>query len=108
MEKLNNILEHEFYQKRIEMIMYDKAMKKLYIKLEDVKDDDDINEFISQLKRDIAYNSMQMIDESWYEVKQINKKRKIDDTEEIKTCSQPIGLCRCSNEFPIEMPKLVE
>ena len=108
MEKLQIILEHEFLQKRIEMIMYDKAKKKLYIKLEDVKDDDDINEFIDQLKRNIAYNSMKMIDESWYEVKMILKKRKIDEDEEIKTCTQPIGLCRCSNEFPIKIPKLVE
>ena len=108
MEKIKIILEHEFNQKRIEMIMYDKAKKKLYIKLEDVKDDDDINEFIDQLKRNIAYNSMKMIDESWYEVKMILKKRKIDEDEEIKTCTQPIGLCRCSNEFPIKIPKLVE
>ena len=108
MEKIKIILEHEFNQKRIEMIMYDKAKKKLYIKLEDVKDDDDINEFIDQLKRDIACNSMKMIDESWYEVKMILKKRKIDEDEEIKTCTQPIGLCRCSKEFPIQIPKIVE
>ena len=78
------------------------------IKLEDIKNDDDINSFIYQLKRDIAYNNMKMIDEARYEVKQILQKRKIDDTEDIKTCTQPIGLCRCSNKFPIEMPKLVE
>ena len=107
MEKLQTILENEFPTKRSEMIMYDKAMKNI-IKLEDIKNDDDINSFIYQLKRDIAYNNMKMIDESWYEVKQILQKRKIDDTEEMKTCSQPIGLCTCSKEFPIKIPKIVE
>ena len=108
MEKLQIILENEFLTKRSEMINYDKSKKKLHIKIEDVKNDDDINSFIYQLKRDIAYNNMKMIDEAWYEVKQILQKRKIEDTEEMKTCSQPIGLCRCSKEFPIKIPKLVE
>ena len=107
MEKLQIILENEFLTKRSEMIMYDKALKNI-TKLEDIKNDDDINSFIYQLKRDIAYNNMKMIDEAGYEVKQILQKRKIDDTEEMKTCSQPIGLCRFSKEFPIKIPKIVE
>ena len=54
MEKLQIILENEFLTKRSEMINYDKSKKKLHIKIEDVKNDDDINSFIYQLKRDIA------------------------------------------------------
>jgi len=107
MEKLQIILENEFLTKRSEMINYDKSKKKLHIKLEDVKNDEDVIEVLNQLKRNIAYNAMRMIDEEWYEVKQLNKKRKTQCDEDIKTCTQPI-LCTCSKELPIEINKNVE
>ena len=47
----------------------------MHIKIEDVKDDEDVIEFINQLKRNIAYNSMRMIDEAWYEVKELKKRK---------------------------------
>ena len=92
LEKLENILEHEFNTLRFKMFNHDKAMKKLHMKLEDIKDDEDVNEYLNQLKRNIAYNSMKMIDEAWYEVKQLNKKRKTQCDEDIKNCSQPVGI----------------
>jgi hypothetical protein len=108
MEKLEKILEYEFHVYQIQNCFRDKAMKRLHMKLEDVKEDDDVYEYINQVKRDISYKSMRAIDEALYDVKQYNKKRKIEDNEEVKTCTQPVGLCRCSNEFPIEINKLIQ
>ena len=108
MEKLEKILEYEFHVYQTQTCFRDKAMKILHVKLEYVKEEDDVLEYINQVKKDISYKSMRMIDEALYEVKQFNKKRKIEDKDEVKMCTQPIGLCRCSKEFPIEMTKLVE
>ena len=106
MEKLEQILEYEFHLHQEQNFFHDKAMKKLHIKLEDVKDDEDVFEYVNQLKRDITYNAMRKVDEAWYEVKQANKKRKI--VHDNNTCTQPLGLCRCSKELPIKLQKLVE
>ncbi len=73
MEKLTNILEYEFYVHKQLVEFHDKAMKRLHIKLEEVKDDDDVMEFMNLLKRDIAYKTMKTIDEEWNEVKQMKK-----------------------------------
>ena len=111
MHTLANILEYEYLCHRTEMFNYDKLRKDLYIDLKEIKNDEDVTKFVNQLKRNIAYNAMQMIDNVWYEVKQLSlqedkpsKKQKIDDEN---TCS-PLGLCKCSKEIPIIMSSVIE
>ena len=76
LQKLDNILEYEFYNKSRKVMINDKAMKRLHVKIEDVKCDEDINEFIYQLKKNIFHNALRKVDETWYEVKEYIKKAK--------------------------------
>ncbi len=74
MEKLEKILEYEFHVQQEQKCFHDKAKKLIHIKLEDVKDDVDVFEFMNQLKGNIAYNAMRTIDEELYKVKQLLQK----------------------------------
>ena len=106
LEKLSNILDYEFKKKRKRMIDFETSYKRIYVHLNDVKDDIDIDEFIYQLNRDLAYTVMRKIDETHYEVKEHIKKRKLNIEEETKECSHPRGICKC--KLPLEVVPIVE
>ena len=66
LEKLSDILEYEFKKTRKRMTDYEKSYNRLHVHLKDVKEDVDVEEFIYQLKKNIAYDSMRKIDENHY------------------------------------------
>ena len=99
-------MEYEFKKTRKRMTDYEKSYNRLHVHLKDVKEDVDVEEFIYQLKKNIAYDSMRKIDESHYEVKEHIKKRKLNIEEEPKECSHPQGLCKC--KLPLEVVPVVE
>ena len=74
LEKHEQTLEYEFYSKRRKMnSLLDKKIGRLYIHIEDVKEEEDLYDFIGQLKKDIAEDAMKKVDAVWYKVKQETK-----------------------------------
>ena len=99
LEKLEQTLEYEFYSKRRKMnSLLDKKIGRLYIHIPEVKEEEDLYDFIDQLKKDIAEDAMKKVDAVWYKVKQLNKKRKLNLKSEPNEQSQPTGLSKCSKE----------
>ena len=98
LEKLSVILDHEFKSTKKRVRDYESSYNRIFIHLKDIKEDVDVDEFIYQLKKNIAYDAMRKIDDTHYEVKELIKKQKVDLNEEPGR-SYPFGICKCSKEF---------
>ena len=105
LEKLSNILDYEFNNKRKRMMDFEKSYSRIHINLKDVKEDVDVEEFIYQLKKNLAYDNMRKIDQTHFEVKELIKKRKINEPEDVIQCSHPQGICKC--KIPLELPQVI-
>ena len=79
LEKLSIILDYEFKRKRKRMRDEERSYDKLYVHLQDIKEDTDIENFISQLNKNIAYVAMHKIGREHLDVKEYIKKRKLNE-----------------------------
>ena len=83
LDKLEKIVEYEFNKKRQRMMDYERAYERLVIRLEDVKNDDDVKDYINQMHKNNSFNSMQKTGMILCDVREY-KKRKLEETEKQK------------------------
>ena len=81
LNKLEILIDHEYKKQQKRMRDYERAYERIVVLLEDVKGDEDVEDYMNQLKKNIAYDSMRRVGNVLYEVQEFNKKRKVEQTE---------------------------